>query len=66
MCEGQYANEKNNADSRSKLPPQLWLMNSIMQHNVCPLGHKTQRCDQFIQALYAFYKGHWYSIASII
>ena len=33
---------------------------------MCPLGHKTQRRDQFLQALYAFYKGHWYSIPSII
>jgi hypothetical protein len=31
-----------------------------------PLRHKTQRRDQFIQALYAFYKGHWYSIPTII
>jgi hypothetical protein len=37
-----------------------------MYRNACPLGHKTQRHDQFIQALYAFYKGHWYSIPSII
>jgi hypothetical protein len=28
--------------------------------------NKTQRRDQFIQALYAFHKGHWYSITSII
>ena len=66
MCEGHYADEKNNAGSRSKLPPQLWLVDSILYHNVCPLGHKTQRRDQFLQALYAFYKGHWYSILSII
>jgi hypothetical protein len=30
------------------------------------LGHKSQKHDQFLQALYAFYKGHWYSIPSII
>jgi hypothetical protein len=66
MCGGQYADNKNNAGSRSKLPPQLWLVDSILYRNVCPLGHKTQRRDPFIQALYAFYKGHWYSIPSII
>jgi hypothetical protein len=66
MCGGQYADNKNNAGSRSKLPPQLWLVDSILYRDVCPLGHKTQRRDPFIQALYAFYKGHWYSIPSII
>ena len=66
MCEGQNADEKNNAGSRSKLPPQLWLVDSIMQRNVCPIERKTQRRDQFLQALYTFYKGHWYSIPSII
>ena len=66
MCDGHFADGKNNAGSRSKLPPQLWLVDSILYRNVCPLGHKTQRRDQFLQALYAFYKGHWYSIPSII
>jgi hypothetical protein len=66
MCAGQYADEKRNMGSRSKLPPQLWLVDSILQRNVCPLGHKSQRRDQFLQALYAFHKGHWYSIPSII
>jgi hypothetical protein len=66
MCAGQYADEKNNTGSRSKLPLQLWLVDSILQRNVCPLGHKIQRCNQFIQVLYAFLKGRWYSIPSII
>ena len=66
MCVRQYADDKNNAGSWSKLPPQLWLVDFILQRNVCPLGHKTQRHDQLIQALYAFHKGHWYSIPSII
>jgi hypothetical protein len=48
MCAGQYADTKNNAGSRSKLPPQLWLVDSILYRNVCPLGHKTQRRDPFI------------------
>jgi hypothetical protein len=45
ICAGQYADGKRNAGSQSKLPPQLWLMDSILQRNVCPLGHKSQRCD---------------------
>jgi hypothetical protein len=65
MCAGQYVDDKNNVGNRSKLPPQLWLVDSL-QRNMCPLGHKTQRHDQFLQALYAFHKGHWYSIPSII
>jgi hypothetical protein len=66
MCARQYTDDKNNVGNGSKFPPQLWLVDSILYRNVCPLGHKTQRRDQFIQALYAFYKGHWYSIPSII
>jgi hypothetical protein len=66
MCDGQYADEKRNAGSRSKLPQQLLLVDYILQRNVCPLGHKSQRRDQFLQALYAFHKGHWYFIPSII
>jgi hypothetical protein len=66
MCAGQYADEKWNAGSRSKLPQPLLLVDYILYRNVCPLGHKSQRRDQFLQALYAFHKGHWYSIPSII
>jgi hypothetical protein len=66
MCVGQYADEKWNAGSRAKLPQQLLLVDYILQRNVCPLGYKLQRRDQFLQALYAFHKGHWYSIPSII
>jgi hypothetical protein len=66
MCAGQYADEKRNAGSRSKLPQPLLLVDYVLYRNVCPLGHKSQRRDQFLQALYAFHKGHWYSIPSII
>jgi hypothetical protein len=62
MCAGQYADEKRNAGNRSKLPQQPLLVDYILYRNVCPLGHKSQRRDQFLQALYAFHKGHWYSI----
>jgi hypothetical protein len=66
MCAGQYADEKRNAGSRSKLPQPLLLVDYVLHRNVCPLGHKSQRRDQFLQALYAFHKGYWYSIPSII
>jgi hypothetical protein len=65
-CASQYAHEKRNAGSRSKLPQPLLLVDYILYRNVCPLGHKSQRRDQFLQALYTFHKGHWYSIPSII
>jgi hypothetical protein len=66
MCAGQYVDEKQNAGSRSKLPQPLLLVDYILYRNVCLLRHKSQRRDQFLQALYAFHKGHWYSIPSII
>jgi hypothetical protein len=66
MCADQYADEKWNAGSRSKLPQPLLLVDYVLYRNVCPLGHKSQRRYQFLQALYAFHKGHWYSIPSII
>jgi hypothetical protein len=58
MCAGQYADEKWNAGSRSKLPQQLLLVDYVLYQNVCLMGHKSQRCEQFLQALYAFHKGH--------
>jgi hypothetical protein len=48
------------------LPQPLLLVDYVLYQNVCPLRHKSQRRDQFLQALYAFHKGHWYSIPSII
>jgi hypothetical protein len=66
MCVGQFANRHKNATSKSKLPPQLWFVDFVLQRNVCPLGHKTQRLDLFLAALYSFYKGYWYSILEII
>jgi hypothetical protein len=33
---------------------------------VCPLGHKTQRRDLFLSALYSFHRGFWFSIPEII
>jgi hypothetical protein len=41
MCAGQYADEKRNAGSRSKLPQPLLLMDYVLYRNVCPLGHKS-------------------------
>jgi hypothetical protein len=41
MCAGQYADEKHNAGSRSKLPQPLLLVDYVLYRNVCPLGHKS-------------------------
>jgi hypothetical protein len=66
MCEGQFADRHKNAATKSRLPPQLWFVDNVLQKNVCPLGHKTQRRDLFLTALYSFYRGHWCSIPEII
>jgi hypothetical protein len=38
----------------------------VLYRNVCPLGHKTQRRDLFLSALYSFHRGFWCSIPEII
>jgi hypothetical protein len=63
MCEGQYANKHRNAASKAKIPQNLLFINVVLYRNVCPLGHKTQRRDMFLSALYAFHRGFWYSIS---
>jgi hypothetical protein len=49
MCAGQYADEKRNAGSWSKLPQQLLLVDYVLYRNVCPLGHKLQKHDNFFK-----------------
>jgi hypothetical protein len=66
MCEGRYADQYRNATSKAKFPSQLWLVDFVLQQNVCPLGHKTQRRDFFLTTLYAFHNGYWCSIPEII
>ena len=66
MFQGQFADRHKNAASKVKMPPQLWFMDVILQKNMCPLGHKIQRWDLFLNALYSFYKGYWCSILDII
>jgi hypothetical protein len=66
MCEGQYADRHKNVASKVKIPPQLWLVDIVLQKNVCPLGHKTQRWDMFLSTLYSFHRGFWCSIPKII
>jgi hypothetical protein len=66
MCEGQFADRHKNVASKAKMPPMLWFVDVVLQRNVCPLGHKTQRRDLFLSALYSFYKGYWCSIPDII
>jgi hypothetical protein len=66
MCEGQYADKHRNATSKAKIPPNLWFINVVLYRNMCPLGHKTQREDMFLSALYSFHRGFWCSIPEII
>jgi hypothetical protein len=66
MCEGQYADRHKNATNKAKILSKLWFVDVVLQKNVCPLGHKTQRRDMFLSALYSFHKGYWCSIPKII
>jgi hypothetical protein len=66
MCEGQYADDRRNAASKTKIPQNLLFIDMVLYRNVCPLGHKTQRRDLFLSALYSFHRGFWCSIPEII
>jgi hypothetical protein len=66
MCEGQFTNNHRNAASKMKIPRNLLFIDMVLYRNVCPLGHKTQRRDLFLSALYAFHRGFWCSIPEII
>jgi hypothetical protein len=57
ICEGQYADKHRNAASKAKIPRNLLFIDMVLYRNVCPLGHKTQRGDMFLNALYAFHRG---------
>jgi hypothetical protein len=54
MCEGQYAESQRNTASKMKIPRNLLFIDMVLYRNVCPLGHKTQRWDLFLNALYSF------------
>jgi hypothetical protein len=62
MCQVQYADKHWNAASKVKIPPNLWFIDTVLYKNVCPLGHKTQRRDMFLNALYSFHRGFLCSI----
>jgi hypothetical protein len=66
MCKGQYVDRHKNAARKAKIAPKLWFVDVVLQKNVCPLGHKTQRRDMFLSALYSFRRGFWCSILEII
>jgi hypothetical protein len=66
MCEGQYADDCQNVASKTKTPQNLLFIDMVLYRNVCPLGHKTQRRDLFLSALYSFHRGFWCSIPEII
>jgi hypothetical protein len=38
MCEGQFADRHKNDATKSRLPPQLWFVDNVLQKNVYPLG----------------------------
>jgi hypothetical protein len=42
MCEGRYTNDDKNCTRKSLLPASLWLIDMVLQRNVCPMGHKSQ------------------------
>jgi hypothetical protein len=66
MCDGQFTDSHRNAASKTKIPQNLLFIDMVLYRNVCPLGHKTQRRDLFLSALYAFHRGFWCSIPEII
>jgi hypothetical protein len=66
MCDGHFADGHRNAASKTKIPRNLLFIDMVLYRNVCPLGHKTQRRDLFLSALYAFHRGFWCSIPEII
>jgi hypothetical protein len=66
MCDGAYENRKRNCTSKAKLPSRLWLVDTVLKKNVCPMGHKIQRTGPFLAALYAFHKKHWFSAPQLI
>jgi hypothetical protein len=66
MCEGQFEDSHRNTANKTKIPWNLLFIDMVLYRNVCPLGHKTQRRDLFLSALYAFHRGFWCSIPEII
>jgi hypothetical protein len=66
MCEGRYTNDDRNCTSKLLLPASFWLIDTVLQRNVCPLGHKSQRRGDFLNALYAFHGRYWVSIPHLI
>jgi hypothetical protein len=66
MCDGHFADGHRNAASKTKIPRELLFIDMVLYRNVCPLGHKTQRRDLFLSALYAFHRNFWCSIPEII
>jgi hypothetical protein len=66
MCEGQFTDSHRNAASKTKISQNLLFIDMVLYRNICPLGHKTQRRDIFLSALYAFHRGFRGSILKII
>ncbi|XP_059639221.1 probable (S)-N-methylcoclaurine 3'-hydroxylase isozyme 2 [Cornus florida] len=52
--------------TRTYLPDDLWFIDSVLFRNIYMAGHKIQRQGDYLEALYAFYIGHWVSIPTLI
>jgi hypothetical protein len=63
---GSTPHDRRNAASKTKILRNLLFIDMVLYRNVCPLGHKTQRRDLFLSALYSFHRGFWCSIPEII
>ena len=46
MCDGQHGS--GHSTRRSYLPERLWIVDHILYRNLCPIGHKSERRDEFL------------------
>ncbi|XP_059656680.1 uncharacterized protein LOC132303442 [Cornus florida] len=67
MCAGKYGDKKKkNCASKSSLPKAMWFFDSVLKRNIHPIGHKVQRGQEFLIALYATHTGAWFSVLALI
>ncbi|XP_059640440.1 uncharacterized protein LOC132282705 isoform X1 [Cornus florida] len=67
MCAGKYGDKKKkNCASKSSLPKAMWFFDQVLKRNVHPIGHKVQRGQEFLLALYATHTGVWFSVPALI
>ncbi|XP_038680930.1 uncharacterized protein LOC119981860 [Tripterygium wilfordii] len=64
MCGG--CRTKNGLGSRrAHLPPDMWLMDSLLRHNLCPIGHGQERHQPYLSILYYIYKDIWFNLREV-